>query len=734
MNDGYTGDAFGISASLPLKPLDAGVFSIDGGIQVGIQSDFKCSFIDAALNFVGNDPAALANGACGTHTLSAVEIANDIISKMFVWKGTKMIGVSLSASYAPPEDPDPTLTPEEVAEAAAAAAVEEGIGLSVSAGISSTKLFKQYGGCFGPAPRSDGAPHPDDAQVSALVDMLGFMWMGEDTRLQTADSTPWYERLFTLLTSMSRSATQLPMRIMQTVLAVIQHVTTRQEMPGNCGCMWCRASNLGECIPCTAGEEGTTTDTCRMRHWCTPIRNQGECFANDYTGNFFMERMTNIAIVNAHTCSSSCEAGSSCTYIPTGKCMLSNECTAIVPDSWIHLNDAAAQHTAAENACTAASECSWETAHNRCVLQDMAISTTKEWVGLEAVTHSLFLVDGVTTPVEAVPQQCVLPEAARTTAATTVMVEAVPRECVLSEAERTTPAVTSERDTTECATYHPIPCVGGSPAVTALGHTIVPAVPCRTCVGGRAARYSSGWGRRRRWSGLRPRHMTSAAVPCTTPAAECATYRTETVETTPASVAPCAADGYVMVPHITPAVIAPCTEFLMIDQSGVVLDETDCNNANDDPANPTHKWAHSMMFPTKIVHDNVNGHPSNGLDATSTPEHKRVADTPPIPVLAEAASGASGELTSDQETNNEGAMKNKIDRVLNKIAGLNPGTNPGAAGLLSVIDLALVTTQTKLNEISESGTNMVVHRGVDSGDEVEECYEETHTWPTPFRL
>ena len=32
LRDGYTGDAFGIGASLPLKPLDAGVFSIDGGV------------------------------------------------------------------------------------------------------------------------------------------------------------------------------------------------------------------------------------------------------------------------------------------------------------------------------------------------------------------------------------------------------------------------------------------------------------------------------------------------------------------------------------------------------------------------------------------------------------------------------------------------------------------------------------------------------------------------------
>ena len=122
LRDGYTGDAFGISASLPIKPLDAGVFSIDGGVSIGIQSDFKCSFLDNALNFVGTMPEDLPNENCPNGPgYTPAAIANDIANSMFVWKGTKTIGVSLSAEYSPPVDADVPTDPEEAAADAAEA-------------------------------------------------------------------------------------------------------------------------------------------------------------------------------------------------------------------------------------------------------------------------------------------------------------------------------------------------------------------------------------------------------------------------------------------------------------------------------------------------------------------------------------------------------------------------------------------------------------------------------------
>jgi hypothetical protein len=762
LRDGYTGDAFGISASLPIKPLDAGVFSIDGGVSIGIQSDFKCSFLDNALNFVGTMPEDLPNENCPNGPgYTPAAIANDIANSMFVWKGTKTIGVSLSAEYSPPVDADVPTDPEEAAADAAEAAAGEAIGLTIDAGISQTKIFKQYGGCFGPEPRVDGQQHSEADQVGALVDMLGYMWMGQDQRMEPVGGSSWFVQLAEILTHLTSSSAQLPSRVIQSVLAVVQHVTTRGEMPGNCGCMWCRASNLGECIPCTVGVAQMTKDTCRLRHWCKATPNShGQCFAMDYTGNFALERLTHSDIQSSTTCKNSIEAGASA-FVREGKCMLKNACLAIIPEKWEARGHSHSQAlTDAQTACSAAEGCTWQVAHHRCISSVATSSTSDPWVDLEEETTEV--VASTPVPLGGTGNGACQSGCSNDNGCSGDLT------CFV----RSSDLVRHYRTETYCASHHDV-CSRPTQRCTSHTQTCGPA-PClasgftshrRVCVRWFGCRnVPTGWGCTRRGSPPCVQTCSATVTDCPTPKTTgngwdlnvCAQTATRQVE----NIAPCPPDDPTC-PHPPDeqgnpdANVQGCsgtpvtaTNYCIdpsyahgstVAHDGLVFTKQQCENSNYGGAStPSHLWAHTFMPATQIVHNKPDdGGASNGIDAISRPNHtpKHPADPPPVPVLAHVASGTT-EMSEQQDTNNQGALKRKIDHVLEKLSGLS---NPDATPLLNWLSSGVRAVQEKIDEVSQSGTTIVAHRAIDAGEAADEaeCYEEMrgpdgnllHPWP-----
>ena len=165
--------------------------------------------------------------------------------------------------------------------------------------------------------------------------------------------------------------------------------------------------------------------------------------------------------------------------------------------------------------------------------------------------------------------------------------------------------------------------------------------------------------------------------------------------------------------------------------SGLMWDQTTCEAANTDAANPTHKWANSMMHPTLIRHDSLDGTASNGEDHLSSPTNVRSRDTPSVQAVADAASTAAvnAELSDTDNAENEGYMMTKVHHVLNSVADLNPTVNPSVSSLLSLMGEAQVKAQAFLNDISQDGTNMVTPRGLGNEAAEDVCYEVNHEWP-----
>ena len=761
LNDGYTGDAFGVSASLPLKPLDAGVFSISGGVQIGIQSDFTCSFLDDALPFVGTSPDDMPNENCPSGPgLGPAAIANDIANTMFVWKGTKMVGLSLAAEYDPPNEDAPT-DGEDAAVEAVEMVAEEGIDLSVDASISYTKLFKQYGGCFGPEPRVDGQQHSEEEHMSALLDMLGYMWLGEDARMEPVDGSPWFVRMANILGHLTSSTAKMPQRVIQSLLAVVQHVTSRSEMPGNCGCMWCRASNLGECIPCTPGTQGLTKDTCRLRHWCKHSRDQSECFVKDYSNNFYMKRLAHADIVNRETCKDSVEDGGNVEFIRKGKCMLRSKCMAIIPEVWSSRGYSSADSEANARAhCTNSTACAWQSDNHRCGPASETLSTNVEWVDLETETESK--VPAELTPIGGIGNHVCQSGCHDDNGCEGTLV-CFRRQSSLRQHFRTEEYCSRHEDIcanpTERCIAHTETC--GSAPCTRYGWTYRHVCVNLPWVGRRCSRIPHRWTCTAR--GPRPctQTCTESVTECSLPKTEangwdlnqCTQTSTREVE----NVEPCPPDSPTCPQPPTEegnpdAAVPGCSgeaarstnycvdpdwsSHTAVAQEGLVWDKETCEQHNyGTDENPTHLWAHTFMYPTQIVH-NFNGGASNenGEDTTSHPGHKHPADTAPIPILADVADGET-EMTEEEDTNNQGALKKKIDKVLTKLEGFS---RPSAGNLLRELVVGIGAVQQKMDEMSESGTSMVVHRGINTElAEQDVCYEERrdlngnllHQWP-----
>ena len=80
--------------------------------------------------------------------------------------------------------------------------------------------------------KDDGTDHSDaenmngdidnNEKFQGLVDFLGYIWMGEDHRLNELDDAAgtgdsWFVRLARLLANLLSSASQIPIRVLQTV-------------------------------------------------------------------------------------------------------------------------------------------------------------------------------------------------------------------------------------------------------------------------------------------------------------------------------------------------------------------------------------------------------------------------------------------------------------------------------------------------------------------------------------
>ena len=206
---------------------------------------------------------------------------------------------------------------------------------NVAVGISSTILLPMYSGCFGPNAKDDGAPHSDEEMFEGLVDFLGYIWMGEDEGLNRVNAGSgmeqhWFVRLAALLTNLMASSSMIPVRILQTVLAVVQHESNRKSMPSNCGCKFCKAVNTDTCIPCDPNPLlELTTSRCRARQWCvSPVAatassaaaapsTDGTCWAKDFSGNFYDQELTQ---PSAWRCEKACADEGGCEWISRGKC------------------------------------------------------------------------------------------------------------------------------------------------------------------------------------------------------------------------------------------------------------------------------------------------------------------------------------------------------------------------------------------------------------------------------
>ena len=121
---------------------------------------------------------------------------------------------------------------DTVAPSAFEALANAETGVSFGASISSTRLLPMYSGCFGPMAKDDGTDHSDAESINGdidnnekfqgLVDFLGYIWMGEDHRLNELDAAAgtgdsWFVRLAQLLGNLMQSAQQIPIRVLQTV-------------------------------------------------------------------------------------------------------------------------------------------------------------------------------------------------------------------------------------------------------------------------------------------------------------------------------------------------------------------------------------------------------------------------------------------------------------------------------------------------------------------------------------
>ena len=139
-----------------------------------------------------------------------------------------------------------------------------------------------------------------------------------------------------------------------------------------------------------------------------------------------------------------------------------------------------------------------------------------------------------------------------------------------------------------------------------------------------------------------------------------------------------------------------------------------------------------MMHPTLIRHDSPDGTASNGEDHLSSPTNVRSRDTPSVQAVANAAANAAAanaELSDTDNAQNEGYMMTKVHHVLDSVADLNPTANPSVNSLLSLMGEAQVKAQAFLNDISQSGTNMVTPRGLGNEATEDVCYEVSHLWP-----
>ena len=114
LNSGYTGDAFGVGASAEIPVLPP--FSVEGGIALGIQSQYGCSFLDSSFSFVGHSAETqellekkIEKECPNPDSIgrAVFEVTNDVFNKMFVWDGTKTIGLSMGGGLDEDFVPDP---------------------------------------------------------------------------------------------------------------------------------------------------------------------------------------------------------------------------------------------------------------------------------------------------------------------------------------------------------------------------------------------------------------------------------------------------------------------------------------------------------------------------------------------------------------------------------------------------------------------------------------------------
>ena len=97
----------------------------------------------------------------------------------------------------------------------------------------------------------------NNEKFQGLVDFLGYIWMGEDHRLNELDDAAgtgdsWFVRLARLLANLLSSASQIPIRVLQTV----RHTTARHTVE-TC------TNNTSELFFSLSGQYFIMTGTCR---------------------------------------------------------------------------------------------------------------------------------------------------------------------------------------------------------------------------------------------------------------------------------------------------------------------------------------------------------------------------------------------------------------------------------------------------------------------------------------